>query len=141
MKKKLLFIGINFMSCSKIVEEPEYICNNVILEKVDWTYCKRNISLNTWSKCNDSTDTLTMKVKQSIVNIQGKILRQSESSFCLIPDFETSKLNSLTAINLPICYKKDGLKVLFSGDIRITPGLNEANCGDLFEITKISIVK
>lgn len=86
-------------------------------------------------------DTLTLKIKQSIVNIKGKILKQNESNFYLITDFETTKLNSLTAINLPTCYKRHGSKVIFNGDIRIIPSLNKANCGDLFDITKISIIK
>ena len=142
MKAKLFFIllGVSILSCSKI-EEPMYVCENISLDKVDLTYCVIDSKLNIFGKCNDKRDSLTMKVKQRIDNIQGKISKQNESNYCVIPDWETTKLNSLSAINLPQCYKKDGLKVVFSGEIRTTPELNEANCGDLFEVTKIEIVK
>ena len=142
MKTKLciFFLGISLLSCSKI-EEPEYVCENISLDKVDWTYCIIDLKLNIFGKCNDKRDSLTMKIKQRVDNIQGKILKLNESNYCLVPDREITKLNSLSAINLPQCYKKDGLKIIFSGEIRTTPGLNEANCGDLFEITQIKILK
>jgi hypothetical protein len=38
-------------------------------------------------------------------------------------------------------FQKSNLKVVFSGDIRVAPGLNESNCGDLFELTKIEIAE
>ncbi len=142
MKTKLFFLllGVSILSCGKI-EEPVYVCENISLDKVDWTYCIIDTKLNIWGKCNDKRDSLTMKIKQRVDNIKGKISKQNDSNYCLIPDLETTKLNSLSAINLPQCYKKNELKVVFSGEIRITPGLNEANCGELFEITKIEIVK
>ena len=132
--KILLSFSFCISSCNKIDEEPEYICNNIVLDKVDWTYCEI-IEAYGWKKCNDSRDTLTMKVKAHFENVKGVITQEDDSTFCIKPN----GLSSITAINLPKCFKKNNLNVTFSGDIRLAPGLNESNCGDLFELTKIEI--
>lgn len=135
----IFFFSCCFLACKNTLEEPEYVCNNVVLEKVDWSYCIINTEYNIWTKCNDSRDSLIMPIKQHIENIQGQIYEEEKDiAYCLIPNSGT-KLGSLTPINLPSCFKKNGLKVKFSGDIRTPPRLNEANCGDLFELTQIEI--
>lgn len=65
------------------------------------------------------------------------LLKSNDSTFCIKPN----GFNSITVINLPKCFKKNNLNVTFSGDIRLAPGLNESNCGDLFELTKIEIAR
>ncbi|MDI9867581.1 hypothetical protein QM480_24765 [Flectobacillus sp. DC10W] len=132
--KILLFFSFYISSCKNI--DHEYGCENIVLEKVDWTYCEI-IEKYGWKKCNDSRDTLTMKFKEQLENIKGVITQEDDSTFCLKPN----GLNSLTPINLPKCFKRSNLKVVFSGDIRVAPGLNESNCGDLFELTKIEIAE
>ena len=132
----ILFFSFYISSCKNIDQEPEYGCENIVLEKVDWTYCE-NIERYGWRKCNDNRDTLTMKFKERLENIKGIITQEDDSTFCLKPN----GLNSLSPINLPKCFKIGNLRVVFSGDIRVAPGLNESNCGDLFELTKIEIAE
>ena len=155
MKMEKIFLAVItiglFSTCKETPESFKPTCTNFTLEKVDssaWKYCYIS-KFNTLVKCNDKNDTLTLKILKHFDDIKAMVQYDGPKSYCLVMDigYEGVKDNgtkvavwSLAALNLPECFKKDKLKVLLSGDWRLYPVLNEANCGELFELTKIEEV-
>lgn len=110
-----------------------------------WKYCYIS-QHNLIVKCNDKNDTLTFKILKHFDGIKAMVAYDGPNSYCVLMDerYEAIQDNgskvvfkSLAALNLPECFKKDKLKIKISGDLRLLPVLNEINCGELFELTKI----
>ncbi len=131
--KKLLFaitlVGV-LISCKSndVIFNPT--CTNIVLEKVDWTYCDPVRLI----KCNDSRDTLVRKTSQIIENEVGYVKKNYQAGitfYCL----ESPSRGGFTPYNLPTCFKQDGLKIRFSGISKSSH--IDYDCGIEFEITKI----
>lgn len=140
MKKILILSYFTlFFGCSSVDEIPSYTCNNVVLEKPDWTYCYIRFNRSP-IKCFDKNDTLEFKKLEYVENIQGIVIADSMGCVDILDNITGKKKGTLAVYNLPDCFQKKDLKIRFSGDKRIYPGLNET-CGEPFELTKIEIVE
>jgi hypothetical protein len=124
----LLVIGL--LSTCKNVEVFKPTCTNVVLEKVDWTYC-HPIYL---TKCGNGKDTLTRKTIDIINNATGIVKYDINSGYCIVFNYLSGKL-SVTAYNLPDCFRKDGIKIKFSGIVKETHV--DLACGNPMELTKL----
>lgn len=122
-----MLVGV-LIACknNEVVFKPA--CTNIVLEKVDWSYCDPIRLL----KCNDGRDTLVRKTVFTYQNEEGIIKYTVSAGYC-IESLLSGK--SLTPFNLPVCFKRNNLKVKFSGLEKITH--HDASCGNEFEITKI----
>ena len=139
----LLVIGL--LSTCKNVEVFKPTCTNIVLEKVDWTYCYLHNKTSP-VKCNNKNDTLTLKILKRFESITATITDDCVKGFYNIlvdepykgtkEDGRTIIFSLLRPYNLPECFKKNMLRVKLSGDLRPYPGLDES-CGEAFEITKI----
>ncbi len=140
----IVLVGV-LIACknNEVVFKPT--CSNFILEKVDWTYCRLHNNIYP-IKCNNNDDTLTVRILKHLENYTGLITTYdcggwyinvtNTSIFEYKEDGRRYSFNLLAPYNLPQCFKKEGLKVKFSGDLRPSYGLDES-CGEAFEITKI----
>jgi hypothetical protein len=108
-------------------------CTNFTLQKVDWSYCNP-ITLR---KCGNGQDTLINKTR-FVINNENAIVKYSiTSGYCVVINDPSSTVykGSFTAINLPDCFKKDGIKIKISGVVKET--LTDLACGSPMEITKL----
>lgn len=123
---KILVCFSLIWSCKSIDSEPKIICENVVLNKVDWSYCNPI----TLKKCGNGLDTLQTKTIREFNEDYGTI-EADGLSFCIVPSTKAK----ITPYNLPECFKKNGLKIKFSGIEKIS--IIDYSCGNPFELTKI----
>lgn len=143
--KTLLFatilVGV-LISCknNEVVFKPT--CTNIVLQKVDWTYCRLHNNIYP-IKCNDKNDTLTVRILTHLADYTGTITCNTCNGITVNKPWSGYKEDGnlytfyqLSVYNLPECFKKEGLKIKFSGDLRPSFGVNESD-GEAFELTKI----
>ena len=114
------------MSCNARIEPT---CKDLALENVDWTYCDP-IRLY---KCGNRNDTLTRKTLRIMTDETGPVVFLN-GYYCI----ETEKNLSVQPLNLPPCFKRNGLRIKFSCIVKATP--TGYICGTECELTKIEEV-
>jgi hypothetical protein len=106
----LIIICLLFYNCKKV----EVVCDSVIIEnpRTNWKYCPGLDAIRSPTLC----DSIEHILYRKYTNAKGKIFKQrpQDSGFAVLIDTSTV----VFPINLPDCYQKEGLLIIYSGEVR-----------------------
>ncbi len=140
----VILVGV-LIACKNNDVELKPTCSNIVLEKVDWTYCRLHNNIYP-IKCNDNNDTLTVRILKYLDNYTGIVDNNNGKNITvdkpwsgLKEDGRVYTFRVIRAFNLPECFQKEGLKIKFSGNLRPSFGVDDSG-GESFELTKIEVI-